>query len=159
MFDSTVAPVRAEAKPLAVELYKYMGATLRASYENLRPAQQKEIDEAFAEAGKPQPSRQTRSAALKAAQAAAREADTPRYTFGPDAAQSSVHLPHLCLKPRTTSSVCVILCEHSACMFDTAPAVSCAAFYLHSSFRPPEHPMCCPVQVYLASDTSPDEDL
>jgi cytoskeleton-associated protein 5 len=70
MFDSTVAPVRAEAKSLAVELYKYMGAALRPSYENLRPAQQKEIDEAFASAGAPQPTRMTRSAAVKAAQAA-----------------------------------------------------------------------------------------
>ena len=67
MFDSTVAPVRSEAKPLAVELFKYMGAALRPSYDNLRPAQQKELDEAFASAGPAQPTRLTRSAAIKAA--------------------------------------------------------------------------------------------
>ena len=71
MFDSTVAPVRSEAKPLAVELFKYMGAALRPSYDNLRPAQQKELDEAFGAAGPAQPTRLTRSAALKAASAAA----------------------------------------------------------------------------------------
>ena len=46
--------MRAEAKLLAVELHRYMGAALRPSYDNLRPAQQKDLDDAFAEAPKPQ---------------------------------------------------------------------------------------------------------
>jgi cytoskeleton-associated protein 5 len=76
MFDSTVAPVRSEAKPLAVELFKYMGAALRPSYDNLRPAQQKELDEAFSSAPPAQPTRLTRSAAVKAASSAAAASDT-----------------------------------------------------------------------------------
>ena len=52
--SATTAAVRAEAKLLAVELHRYMGAALRPSYENLRPAQQKDLDDAFAEAPKAQ---------------------------------------------------------------------------------------------------------
>jgi len=58
-----VAPVRAEALPLAVELHKYMGVALRPSFDDLRATQQKEIDDAFASAEKPAPARMTRSAA------------------------------------------------------------------------------------------------
>jgi hypothetical protein len=58
-----VQPVRAEALLLAVELHKYMGVALRPSYNDLRTAQQKEIDDAFAVAEKPAPSRMTRAAA------------------------------------------------------------------------------------------------
>eukprot|EP00960_Hanusia_phi_P030980 748996-Hanusia_phi.AAC.5 len=74
LFDSTVAAVRGEALPLAVELHKYMGAALRPSYDNLRPAQQKEMDEAFASAGPPQPTRETRSSASKNALASSQSA-------------------------------------------------------------------------------------
>eukprot|EP00961_Rhodomonas_salina_P161281 2171101-Rhodomonas_salina.1 len=90
LFDSTVAPVRAEAKPLAVELHKYMGAALRPSYDNLRPAQQKEIDEAFEEAGKPQPTRKTRTEAAKAVPPPTAAADGQD---GTDAAASSAAAP------------------------------------------------------------------
>jgi cytoskeleton-associated protein 5 len=61
-----VQPVRSEALPLAVELHKYMGAALRPSYDGLRTAQQKEIDDAFASAEKPAPARMTRSVAAVA---------------------------------------------------------------------------------------------
>jgi len=40
-----------------------MGSALRPSYDELRTAQQKEIDDAFASADKPAPTRMTRSAA------------------------------------------------------------------------------------------------
>ena len=60
-------PVRSEALPLAVELHKYMGAALRPSYDGLRTAQQKEIDDAFASAEKPAPARMTRSVAAAVA--------------------------------------------------------------------------------------------
>ena len=63
MFNSTVQSVRSEALPLAIELHRYMGAVLRPSYDDLRTAQQKEIDDAFASAEKPAPTRMTRSAA------------------------------------------------------------------------------------------------
>ncbi|KAJ1492762.1 armadillo-type protein, partial [Baffinella frigidus] len=65
--SATTAPVRAEAKLLAVELHRYMGAALRPSYDNLRPAQQKDLDDAFAEAPKAKPTRMTRAVAAAAA--------------------------------------------------------------------------------------------
>ena len=43
-----------------------MGSALRPSYDGLRTAQQKEIDDAFASAQKPAPTRMTRSAAAVA---------------------------------------------------------------------------------------------
>ena len=49
-----------------MELHKYMGSALRPSYDGLRTAQQKEIDDAFASAQKPAPTRMTRSAAAVA---------------------------------------------------------------------------------------------
>jgi cytoskeleton-associated protein 5 len=72
--SATAAPVRAEAKLLAVELHRFMGAALRPSYDNLRPAQQQDLDSAFAEAPPPAPTRMTRSAA--AARAAAGDSGT-----------------------------------------------------------------------------------
>ena len=94
--SATAAPVRAEAKLLAVELHRFMGAALRPSYDNLRPAQQQDLDSAFAEAPPPAPTRMTRSAAAARAAAgeewcaergrARRRGGTPRGRAAPRAA-------------------------------------------------------------------------
>ena len=45
-FDNTNAPVRAEALPLAVELYHCFGASITQRYAGLRPVQFKDFEAA-----------------------------------------------------------------------------------------------------------------